>query len=370
MQAGSATGLIPHRGDIGHHDALLVESATGRANDNLPPGATRFAHVQRSCAHARIPSRGDMRRLGVPELRRSGPDATMILDIMMPFYGRFDHFREAVESVLAQTDRNWRLVVVDDVYPDLEPGIWLQGLGDDRITYVRNTENLRPSRNYNKCIGLMRSEFAVLMGCDDVMLPNYVARVKQLIAEHPDAAIVQPGVSVIDEHGARSAPLADRVKARYRFSGQGTRAYSAEPLATSLLRGNWTYFPSLVWRVEELRTRLFRTDLDVVQDLAMLLQITFGGGSLVLDDEVCFNYRRHSSSVSAVTGPDGSKFKQEATLFAEADAECSARGWYKAARAARLHLTSRLNALSEIPAAMRARNASGRKALLHHAFGR
>ena len=289
---------------------------------------------------------------------------------MMPFYGRFDHFKAAVESVLAQTDPDWRLVVVDDVYPDLEPGQWLEGLRDDRITYIRNTENLRPSRNYNKCIGLMTSEFSVLMGCDDVMLPNYVARVKELISRHPDASIIQPGVAVIDEYGETSTPLADRVKMLYRFRGHGVRTISGEPLATSLLRGNWTYFPSLVWRVEELRTRLFRTDLDVVQDLAMLLQITFGGGSLVLDDEVCFNYRRHSSSVSAVTGPDGSKFKQEATLFAEADAECSTRGWYKAARAARLHLTSRLNALSEIPAAMRARNASGRKALLHHAFGR
>lgn len=293
----------------------------------------------------------------------------MNFDIMMPFYGRFDHFKDAVESVLAQTDREWRLVVVDDVYPDLEPGRWLEALGDERITYIRNTENLRPSRNYNKCIGLMRSGFAVIMGCDDVMHPNYVSRVKELISSHPDASIIQPGVTVIDENGAPSSPLADRVKALYRFGGHGVRAYSGERLATSLLRGNWTYFPSLVWRVEELQARLFRTDLDVVQDLAMLMQITMAGGVLVLDDVPSFSYRRHSTSVSAVTGPDGSKFRQEATLFAETAAACSALGWRKAARAARLHLTSRLNALSEVPAALRAGNADGRRTLLRHALG-
>lgn len=293
----------------------------------------------------------------------------MTFDIMMPFYGRFDHFKAAVQSVLAQTDRSWRLVVVDDVYPDREPGRWLESLGDERITYIRNTENLRPSRNYNKCIGLMESDFAVIMGCDDIMQPNYVSRVKELIAAHPDASVIQPGVSVIDEHGDPSAPLADRVKALYRFGGHGVRVYSGERLATSLLRGNWTYFPSLVWRVEELRARLFRTDLDVVQDLAMLMQITMAGGKLVLDDVPSFNYRRHSTSVSAVTGPDGSKFRQEATLFAETATACSALGWRKAARAARVHLTSRLNALSEVPAAIRARNANGRRVLLHHVFG-
>ena len=102
----------------------------------------------------------------------------------------------------------------------------------------------------------------------------------------------------------------------------------------------------------------------------MLLEITKGGGSLVLDDEVCFTYRRHSASVSAVTGPDGSKFAQEHILFTEAARDCAALGWTAAAREARLHLTSRFNALTELPAAIRLRNHAGRTALLRHVFGR
>lgn len=293
----------------------------------------------------------------------------MTLDIMMPFYGRFDHLKLAVESVLRQTDPDWRLVVVDDVYPDLAPGQWVAGLDDDRVTYIRNEINLRPSRNYIKCVGLMQTEFAVLMGCDDVMLPNYVARVKQLIDQYPESSIIQPGVVVIDGEGQRYTPLADQVKRLYRFKGHGPRAYSGEKLATSLLRGNWTYFPSLCWRVADLRRHGFRTDLDVVQDLAMLLEITKSGGTLVLDDETVFEYRRHSASVSAVTGPDGSKFAQERVLFAEAERDCRSMGWPRAARAARNHLTSRLNALSELPSAVKLRNDLGRRALLRHVFG-
>jgi glycosyltransferase involved in cell wall biosynthesis len=289
---------------------------------------------------------------------------------MMPFYGRFDHFQEAVNSVIAQSDPDWRLVIVDDVYPDLEPGRWAQGLDDERITYIRNETNLRPSRNYRKCVTLMQSEFAVLMGCDDVMLPNYVHRVRELINQFPTASIIQPGVTVIDGEGHASSPLADRVKALYRFRSRAEAEYSGERLATSLLRGNWTYFPSLVWRATELQKHGFRIDLDVVQDLAMLLEITKDGGSLVLDDEVCFNYRRHSASVSAVTGPDGSKFAQERVLFQEAARDCAALGWASAASQARLHLTSRFNALTDLPAAIRLRNKAGRNALLRHVFGR
>lgn len=302
---------------------------------------------------------------GHAEVRSAVP-----LDIMIPFYGRVDHFKAAVESVLAQTNGGWRLVIVDDVYPDLEPGRWAQSLGDPRVTYIRNEVNLRPSRNYQKCVGLMEADFAVLMGCDDLMLPNYVERVTELIEQFPDASFIQPGVSTIDGDGKPNKPLADRVKRLYQPSGVRPLRLSGQSLATSLLRGNWTYFPSLAWRVEELKKRVFRSDLDVVQDLAMLLTITADGGSLVLDDRICFNYRRHAASVSSVTGPDGSKFIQENTLFTEVAAEFEARGWRKPARAARLHLTSRLNALSELPAALRASQADGRRALLKHAFGR
>lgn len=288
---------------------------------------------------------------------------------MMPFYGRFDHFQEAVLSVLAQSDPDWRLTVVDDVYPDLEPGRWVQNIDDKRISYHRNAENLRPSRNYNSCIDRADGEFMALMGCDDVMDVGYVARVAHLISRHPDAAIIQPGVRVIDGDGRPSRPLADRVKALYQPRGRGTRSLGGEPLALSLLRGNWTYFPSLVWSTAALRSRRFRTDLDVVQDLAMLMAITRDGGSLVVDDEVVFAYRRHATSVSAVTGPDGAKFAQEVTLFAEEVELCRALGWRKAARAARWHLTSRLNALTELPRSFGHGNGPGRRRLLRHIVG-
>ena len=293
----------------------------------------------------------------------------MTLDILMPFYGRFDQFKVAVESVRAQTSDDWRLTIVDDVYPDPAPGQWALSLGDSRIRYVRNTENLRPSRNYNKSVGLAESEFVVIMGCDDVMLPGYVARVAELLLTFPDAAIVQPGVSVIDENGAPSRPLADRVKRWYRLAGAGPRTVSGEKLAVSLLRANWTYFPSLVWR-RDLLAGGFRTDLDVVQDLAMLFDIASAGGILVVDDEVVFHYRRHSGSVSAVTGFDGSKFIQETTLFTEAATTSAQLGWTRAARAARSHLTSRLNALSELPGAIISNNRQARHTLTRHILGR
>jgi hypothetical protein len=206
------------------------------------------------------------------------------------------------------------------------------------------------------------------MGCDDRMLPNYLTRVHALLTEFPQADIVQAGVRVIDEHGETVSPWSDRVKKFLRPRGSGARVLQGEDVVRTLLHGNWTYFPSLVWR----RSRIlngFRTDLNVVQDLAKILEILYDGGTLVVDEELAFEYRRHSSSVSARTAVDGSKYAQERVLFAEAASTASQRGWAKASRAASLHWSSRMSAVVVLPAAIARGQWAGAKSLLRHIFG-
>lgn len=293
----------------------------------------------------------------------------MVLDVMMPFYGRFDHFKLAVESVLAQTNPNWRLVIVDDVYPDPEPGRWAAALDDPRITYIRNETNLGVSGNFRRCADLMTNEFGVLMGCDDIMLPDFVDRITTILTEFPDSDLVQPGVEVIDADGAASLPLADRVKAIYRGKPRGAHQRSGEELATSLLRGNWAYFPSVVWRAALIREIGFRLDLNVVQDLAMMMEIVKRGGKMLVDDEVVFQYRRHAASVSAVGGPDGSKFIEERSVFYSTSRDLHRMGWNKGARVARHYTSSRLHALADLPQAIRQSSPHSRSVIIRHILG-
>ena len=54
----------------------------------------------------------------------------MALDIALPFYGDVEFMKQTVQSILNQTDPNWRLVVVDDgTMPELgiDTGIYELG---------------------------------------------------------------------------------------------------------------------------------------------------------------------------------------------------------------------------------------------------
>jgi glycosyltransferase involved in cell wall biosynthesis len=289
------------------------------------------------------------------------------LDILLPFYGDVGYLRLAVGSVLAQTDPDWRLVVVDDGYPDPEVATWFAGVGDPRVQYSRNATNLGANGNYRHALTLAEADWVVVMGADDLMLPSYVATVRALAAAHPQAAVVQPGVEVVDGHGNVIRPLSDRVKAA--LAPRGEQVLAGERLSASLLRANWTYFPSLCWRRDLMTSVGFRPGLDVVQDLALLLDVAARGGSLVRGGRTAFHYRRHAGSDSSVRAVRGSRFDEERAFFSTMAQENRTRGWSSAARSARWHLTSRLHAASLLPVAVRGGDWSTAGVLLRHALG-
>lgn len=292
----------------------------------------------------------------------------MTLDIVMPFYGRLDHLQIAVASVLAQDDPDVRLVVVDDAYPDEEPIRWLRSLSDDRITALRNVRNLGVSASFARAVELASAPHVTIMGCDDVMLPGYVRHMRALLRQFPDVDFVQPGVTIVGGDGEPSTPLADRVKRRLQPRGPRPLRLEGQRLAASLSTGNWCYFPSIAWRVETVARIGFREDLATVQDLAMLLAIVADGGSIVLDDETVFAYRRHASSVSMTLAADGRRFAEERAVLDEAAETFARLGWRTAARAARLRATSRLNAGIGVPGALARGDRRGATTLLRHAL--
>ena len=288
---------------------------------------------------------------------------------MMPFYGRVDHFRQAVESVLAQDDADWRLVVIDDAYPDLSATEWLVSLGDSRIVSLRNATNVGINANFQRSIDLAQSEWMTIMGCDDVLLPGYVSHIKSLIEANPRATIVHPGVRIIDDEGAITRTVVDISKSIYAPRASTTVELSGEKLAISVTRGNWMYFPSVAWHRAAISSVGFRTGLTIVQDLALVLDLCFSGARLVVDNNVVFEYRRHSASVSSRRAVEGSRFIEEQLFFRSIAEQFDDRGWHRAARAARLHISSRLNALTRLPGAISARSARSVGILVRHAAG-
>ena len=292
------------------------------------------------------------------------------LDVFVPFWGDPELLYATVESVKAQTDPDWVVTVVDDCYPD--PGVaeHFAAETDPRIRYVRNEVNLGITANYQRCRELATADLMMFMGCDDLMHPDFVETAKAAHREFAGAATIQVGVQVIDEHGARIDPLTDKVKRAVRGRVTRRTELGGEALAASLLRGAWHYWPALVFRTDRLRAYAFRDGLPIIQDLALLIDMTAGGETLVVDPTKCFSYRRHTQSASATSLLHGNRFSDERRYYTSAAEQMSAQGWVRAARTARARWTSRLHAVTLLPTALRRRETSAARSLLAHTFER
>ena len=107
------------------------------------------------------------------------------VDIVIPFWGEPHLLYETVESVLEQSVREWRLVILDDCYPDPSVREWFAALNDPRVTYVRHEKNLGITENYREAIRMAEAEYLMILGCDDLLHPNYLELVTATISAVP-----------------------------------------------------------------------------------------------------------------------------------------------------------------------------------------
>jgi glycosyltransferase involved in cell wall biosynthesis len=216
----------------------------------------------------------------------------MILDIAMPFYGDTKLFKESALSVLSQSSPSWRLLILNDAHPDFSIDEWVHTLSDTRITYIRNESNLGPSLNYSRCLELLKGTHCVILGADDLLTTSFVERAVSVIADFPGHALYHPYVDVIDEFGNPYLPLVDRVKQMLTPKVLIPSSVGYQEIMKSILLGNWMYFPSIVWRLKDLKEFGFRKDLNVCQDLWLISEILMAGKRIVVFPERIFKYRR------------------------------------------------------------------------------
>lgn len=293
-----------------------------------------------------------------------------MIDLMIPYWGDPTYAKQTIASVLAQTDPEWRLTVIDDDYPGTVIRDHVSEIGDPRIRYIRKPRNEGIIENFRSCVRTAEAPYMAMPGADDRLLPTYVEDIHRAARRFPDVTIFQPGVRLIDAEGRESSTLPDLVKQKVvRPRGSGDRVLAGEAVATSLLHGDWLYWPSLAFRTERIQAVPFRDGFPIILDLALLLDMIYAGDRLAVLDRVSFEYRRHAASLSSDKLLDGSRFDDERAYFRIAAAQAEALGWMRAARAARWHLTSRAYAALTLPAALRTRDARSLGALAHHMVG-
>jgi hypothetical protein len=110
-----------------------------------------------------------------------------LITVGIPVYNAMPYLQESVESLLAQTYREFELLVIDDGSTD-DSLAYLQSLRDPRIRVVHQ-ENRGLTTTLNRMLVEARSPWLVRHDADDVALPHRLARTIEYIGKYPQSGM-------------------------------------------------------------------------------------------------------------------------------------------------------------------------------------
>jgi glycosyltransferase involved in cell wall biosynthesis len=140
--------------------------------------------------------------MGTPEKQRKMPHVTASpsLTVLMTVYNGEEYLREAMDSVLAQSWRDYEFLIVNDASTD-GSGAVLQSYTDPRIRVISNLYNQGQTTSLNIGLREARGRYIARIDADDVALPRWLTSQMAFAGRHPDCAVVSSWAMVIDEQG-------------------------------------------------------------------------------------------------------------------------------------------------------------------------
>lgn len=99
------------------------------------------------------------------------PDVT----VLMPVYNGDKYLRDAIESILGQTYRNFEFLILDDGSTDATASI-IRSYRDERIRFLTNPTRLKLSGALNRGMEEARGGLIARMDADDIARPQRLAR--------------------------------------------------------------------------------------------------------------------------------------------------------------------------------------------------
>jgi glycosyltransferase involved in cell wall biosynthesis len=213
--------------------------------------------------------------------------------IILPVRNGGEYVKLCINSILAQTLQHFNLVVLDNCSTDGTKE-WINSLHDGRIRLVTADKPLTIEESWERILHIDKNEFITLIGHDDVLLPDYLETMQQLIAAHPGASLYQTHFNYIDSNGNNIRPckpmaaredapafLKQFLTSAVDIMGTGFMMRSADYDA---LLGIPVAYPNLLFA-----------------DMELWLRLTMKGYKAT-SPQYCFNYRIHQSTTK--TTPD------------------------------------------------------------------
>ena len=154
------------------------------------------------------------------------------VSVIIPTFDRGPVLRQAIDSVLAQTYRDFDLIVVDDGSTDGTREL-VEGFygGEARVRY-RYQPNTGAASARNAGLDMATGEYVAFLDSDDAWKPWHLGLLTAALEAHPEAGMVWTDTDVVDASGRVIALSNMRgVLSAYQYFGQDDLFAASWPLS-------------------------------------------------------------------------------------------------------------------------------------------
>lgn len=208
-----------------------------------------------------------------------------LVSILMPVYNTAPYLKEAMDSMLSQTFKDFELIVLNDCSPDNADEI-LDTYNDTRIVRYKGERNMGLSNVLNAGMDIAKGKYIARMDSDDISLPNRLEIQVKYMEEHPDIDLCSCGMKMF---GAKDDIW--------------VRDSDPEKVKVTALFFSPILHASSIWRKESFdkHSLRFRQEMVPAEDYDMWCRALSKGLKLVNLPNVLYRYRIHPSQATTQT---------------------------------------------------------------------
>jgi hypothetical protein len=112
------------------------------------------------------------------------------VDVIVPCYKYAHYLHQCVESVLAQSHGDFRVLIIDDCSPDNTEEVAQELVArDGRVAYRRHESNCGHIATYNEGLEWAEKDYVLLLSADDFLTAGALERAVKLLDAHPQVAL-------------------------------------------------------------------------------------------------------------------------------------------------------------------------------------
>lgn len=124
------------------------------------------------------------------------------VSICLPVYNGQKYLKDAIDSILAQSYRDFELIISDNCSTDKTQDICREFASrDKRVRYFRQTENIGIFPNVEYLIGKAEGIYFMLIGDDDIYDKNFISLLIPLFDKDDNIGIVYSDYGFISDTG-------------------------------------------------------------------------------------------------------------------------------------------------------------------------